>query len=186
MSIHLPIIQQMFPKKLVLNINEIATLIDTTPDSIYSMIRDTKLPFKLLGTTRKIQVLVVEIANYLDRKYESQKCQDQAETTGVVVPKKVGRPRGSSRKVSPLLASFQNQLAFAISQHKANTIIRELEMELEELVCPDDGRSCAEKYEELKSDLITALVSTRNELEAFGLSLSLSEHEIGAESIQKI
>lgn len=177
----------MFPKKLVLNINEIATLIDTTPDSIYSMIRDATLPFKLLGTTRKIQVLVVEIANYLDGKYEKKNNHDQVVTTGIIVPKKVGRPRGSGRKVSPLLASFQTQLAFAISQYKATSIIRDLEAELEEVRFPDDDRSCSEKYENLKSDMCLALIEARKELGALGLAVELDPDQTRSTSkVQKI
>lgn len=187
MSIHLPIIQQMFPKKLVLNINEIATLIDTTPDSIYSMIRDAKLPFKLLGTTRKIQVLVVEIANYLDGKYEMLRNQDQVETTGVVVPKKVGRPRGSGKRISPLVPAFQAQLAFAVSQYKATSVIKALEEELQQVRFPDDDRQCSEKYEDLKSNMSLALVEARRELDAFGLEVLLSSrHESPASKVQKI
>lgn len=176
----------MFPKKLVLNINEIATLIDTTPDSIYSMIRDSRLPFKLLGSTRKIQVLVVEIANYLDDKYQNLKNHDQADSAGVIVPRKVGRPRGSGSKVSPLLASFQTQLAFAVAQHKANSIIKELEEELQQLAYPDDKRPCSEKYEEIKSDLLSALVTARSELDAFGMDFSLPDRKDSAKNIQKI
>lgn len=185
-SIHLPLIQGMYPGKLVLNINEIATVINTTPSNIYTLIRDKNLPFALLGTTKKIEVLVVELAQYLDNLYSKSKAQNEEEVVGVVVHKRRGRPRKQPLQDPSMVSAFQTQLAFAVSQQKAQSLIGELEDRLSGFHYSDDKRACVEKYNELKDNLSFAIASARTKMEAFSLNVWLEQKEVAPKKSVKV
>ena len=101
MSQHLPILQAMFPSKVLLGPEEIATVLDISVKHVYNLSSKGKLGFKLAGITDKIQVSIVELARYLDEK-TVKAAEPQAEPPPTPVPqlikKKLGRPRGQWQK----------------------------------------------------------------------------------------
>lgn len=185
-SKHLPLIQQAFPGKLILNIEEIATLIDTTSNGIYAMIRDNDLPFRLIGKSRKIQALAVDIATYLDNLYEKLESKDAEEKIGVIQHKRRGRPRKTYPNEISTVRAFQVELSFAISQHKSKTILNEIEEKLTAIQFIDDDRECYEKFNENKAEMESAISKAYTQIEVFSLDFFLEEKEEEVKKDRKI
>lgn len=95
-SKHLPVLLQLTDGNPVLTLNEVAEFLHVTPQHLYNLSSQKKLPFKKLKT-RKFLVSVVELAEYLDRAGEVQEAQSQMRKIDRdwVKPKKLGRPRKS-------------------------------------------------------------------------------------------
>jgi hypothetical protein len=103
MSQHLPILQAMFPSKILLGPAEIASVLDISAKHVYHLASKGKLGFKLAGITDKTQVSIVELARYLDEKTvkaaEPKPVQDPPPTpVPQLIKKKLGRPRGQWQK----------------------------------------------------------------------------------------
>jgi len=103
MSQHLPILQGMFPNKVLLGPEEIATVLDISTNHVYNLSSSGKLGFKLAGITNRVQVSIVELARYLDEKtVKAAEPVAMPEPPPIPVPqlikKKVGRPRGQWQK----------------------------------------------------------------------------------------
>lgn len=90
-SKHLPILLQLTNGNPVLTLGEVADFLHVTPQHLYNLSSQKRLPFKRLKT-RKFLVSVVELAEYLDREALSvREGGDRVE--GHVAKKKIGRPR---------------------------------------------------------------------------------------------
>ena len=103
MSQHLPILQAMFPNKILLGPEEIATVLDISAKHVYHLSSKGKLGFKLASITDKIQVSIVELARYLDEKTVKATepvAAPEPQPTPVpqLIKKKLGRPRGQWQK----------------------------------------------------------------------------------------
>lgn len=111
MSSHLPLLTSMFPGKISLDVDDIASLLHVSKKHIYNLSSAKKLPFKLMDSSDRILVSIVEMARYLDTQISvKQEVKTDPMKDAVVVPKKRGRPRGagiakSLWRFSPLFPS---------------------------------------------------------------------------------
>lgn len=96
---HLTVLMAMFPNKIFLDVDDIAKLLNLSKGHIYNLSSQKKLPFKLLDISDKIQVSIVEMAKFLDRKLEAafdEKTEKSLSVPSMIrkeVPKKRGRPK---------------------------------------------------------------------------------------------
>lgn len=113
MSAHLPILQGMFPGKLMLNANDIARCLSVSKGHIYNLVSQKRLPFKIThGLGDQIMVSVVQMAQYLDRGLADAPLAVQPEKT-TEGKRKVGRPRGTT-KATLKAQLFQSEVRIAI------------------------------------------------------------------------
>lgn len=118
MSAHLPILTSMFPSKILLDVDDIASLLHVSKKHIYNLSSAKKLPFRLVETSDKILVSVVEMARYLDGQLTTKQEPKKDPLEGaVVVPKKRGRPRGAG--LAKITLAFQSALSIAIIKEEA-------------------------------------------------------------------
>lgn len=80
----------------VLTLQEVAELLHVTPQHLYNLSSEKKLPFRKLKT-RKFLVSVVELAEYLDRAGDVDPTEQKIKKPlqDWVRTKKIGRPRKS-------------------------------------------------------------------------------------------
>lgn len=109
----------MFPSKILLDVDDIASLLHVSKKHIYNLSSAKKLPFRLIDTTDKILVSIVEIANYLDKQIAPAK--KDALKDAVIVQKKRGRPRGAG--LAKITLAFQSALSIAIIKEEARTAL---------------------------------------------------------------
>lgn len=120
MSAHLPILMSMFPGKISLDVDDIASLLHVSKKHIYNLSSAKKLPFRLMDSSDKILVSIVEMAKYLDTQLTTAQEPKKDPLEGaVVVPKKRGRPRGGG--VAKITLAFQSALSIAIIKQEARS-----------------------------------------------------------------
>ncbi|VVD69804.1 hypothetical protein PMO31116_00541 [Pandoraea morbifera] len=108
----------MFPSKVLLDVDDIASLLHVSKKHIYNLSSAKKLPFRLVETSDKILVSVVEMARYLDGEITpKQEVKKDPLEGAVVVPKKRGRPRGAG--LAKITLAFQSALSIAIIKEEA-------------------------------------------------------------------
>ena len=95
MSFHLPILREIFPGKVLLTVDDIALCLNISKGHLRNLSSKKQLPFKLATdkVSNRIQVSIVEMARFLDRKITED---DPAAGEGGglhPVTKKRGRPR---------------------------------------------------------------------------------------------
>lgn len=98
-SLHLPLLQEKFPGKILLGVDEIAEIMNISKHHVYNLSSQKKLPFKCIDATKRVQVSIVELARYLDD--DSYTKQPKSEPKGpepLPIKKKRGRPRNSTRE----------------------------------------------------------------------------------------
>lgn len=110
-SRHLPLLNQMYPGTLLLDVDQIAGCISFSPGSIYNLLTDSKFPFKIKKLGGKRCASVIEVADYLDSFLTSTDVYLASKADSVVAAKKngPGRPRGST-KARAEVQIFQAQL----------------------------------------------------------------------------
>lgn len=120
---HLELLQSLFPDVLMLDIDQIASLMRYGRGHLYNLHHQGKLPFKVhRGIGNKILVSIVEMAAYLDKTMLSE-YDPQAHQLGELVVKKRGRPRGASTKTSAMVSGFQSDLRSAIYRVQAKDLL---------------------------------------------------------------
>jgi hypothetical protein len=68
-SEHLKILRSVFPKQVMLDVNDIAKCLNVTAGTIYNLNSTGQLPFKCrIGISNRLQVSIVELARYLDEE----------------------------------------------------------------------------------------------------------------------
>lgn len=98
-SVHLPLLQAMFPGKIILNIDEIVQVINISKQHAYNLSYQKKLPFKCVEGSGRVQVSIVELARYLDdASLTKQPEPEQKVLEPLPIKKKRGRPRNSTRE----------------------------------------------------------------------------------------
>ena len=149
MSRHLPILMARFPNKVMLNVNDIASLTDYSKGHIYNLASAKKLPFKVgLELGDRILVSIIEMSDYLDSALLSQSPIEAQVPTAM--KRKVGRPRGTT-KARLQAQLFQSQLKIAILCDEGRDILIEALGYVDE-VCASSEVSSAYR-EEVELDL---------------------------------
>lgn len=150
---HLTILQQMFPGKILLGVEEIASLLNVSKGHIQNLCYSNRLPLKLhvdKSLSNRIQVSVVEMARYLDGKLESLPTQVEKKEPSIpsmVIKPKRGRPRGVSRTQM----MFQNALRFAVLKEEVSVEIKNFNQYLENLDIEVKDEDCRKKFLEYQS-----------------------------------
>lgn len=175
MSAHLPILQAMFPNKVLLDIDDIAQCLSFTKKYIYKLSSQKKLKFKLVNVSDKILVSIVELARYLDSELAQEaKQEEEKPPVPSLIKKKRGRPLGSKTGAKALLQmQFQHQLSLAIVKVEMEEAFSTLEDELEAFQYPDNGKPCSDTFAELKGEALTSARRARSAMMATMLDLSL-------------
>lgn len=113
MSMHLSVLQSLFPGKMMLDADDIASCMAVSKGHIYNLVNKKSLPIKINhGLGDRIMVSIVQMALYLDRRL-----LDIPEPVDTEPPvegrRKVGRPRGTTKARLEVLF-FQSSLKTAI------------------------------------------------------------------------
>lgn len=168
MSRHLPLLTAMFPGKLMLNVDDIASLTAYSKGHIYNLASTKKLPFKIAeGLGDRILVSVIEMADYLDSKLLSKSAEkSDPEPEPTSTKRKVGRPRGTT-KASLAIRCFQAELRTAIYQHQFAEILTKLRKGSEAVLLPvNDAISCQERMDSLKHSMMDQVARAEAGFEA--------------------
>ena len=180
MSEHLPILREMFPNKIMLDVEDIARAISHSTSHVYNlcspaMIKKTgkKLPFKLFKKAGSDKVLasIVEVAHYLDGSITPIE-QKEPSSVPSMITKKRGRPIGSGR-VSRLEAQFRQELSIAIVRNQAEETFNALIEEIEAVEFQDNQKPCIDKFEGLKGEAVLSAKRARSSLIATMLEMQL-------------
>ena len=109
---HLPVLMAMFPGVVMLNIDQVATILQCARGHLYNLCSAKRLPFKLSRDVgNRFLISIVEMAAYMDKTMLSEGmpvAETKVEPTASE-KRKPGRPRGSTNKAK---AQSQAQLAF--------------------------------------------------------------------------
>jgi len=173
-SRHLPILMAKFPGKVVLNVDDIASLTDYSKGHIYNLASAKKLPFRVgdqLGD--RILVSIIEMSDYLDSKLLS-KSLEELQPVDVASPAKpkVGRPRGTT-KAQLAIHGFQSALRTAIYKYEVNGILTELRQTAEKMsLGDDDSLSCAAKFSVAKMVLMHGVGAAEAQFADIDINLS--------------
>lgn len=179
MSEHLPILREMFPNKIMLDVDDIAKAISHSVSHVYNlcspeMVKKTgkKLPFELFkgAGSDKILASIVEVAHYLDGSITPIE-KEPSNVPAMVKPKR-GRPIGSGR-VSRLEAQFRQELSMAVVRYQAEEAFNALIEEIEAVEFQDNQKPCSDKFEGLKSDAVLSAKRARSSLMATMLGMQL-------------
>lgn len=171
-----------FPGKVMLDVNDIATLTDYSKGHIYNLASANRLPFKVgneLGD--RILVSIIELSDYLDLTLLSKPSTQAQEP---LPPKRrVGRPRGTT-KARMQVQLFQSELRVAILTGEGQDILGQASQYVEEMCVSSDVTSaCREEFELAKLVFKTQLKTLRTRFQGLSLSIRESEHE-GATAVQ--
>lgn len=181
----LALLQQLYPGKVVLSVEEIARCLNLSRDHIYRLASADKLPFPLLkGLGDKIQVSVVALANYLDGPpVEPQKAEPAPSATPstTTLKPKTGRPRGA---LTQRVAAFQSSLKVELLRVEWEDAFTELQEQVSKLSLIEGKASCEEKFSHAKRDFSTFVEASKIKLDRSYLELSISVS--ASDSVKKI
>lgn len=94
MESHLALLRELFPRKVLLEIDDVCQVLGLSKASIYNMSYRQELPFKCAKITDRIQVSIIEMGRYLDSKcLEMPLPEPVQEGQSVRTKSKVGRPK---------------------------------------------------------------------------------------------
>ena len=145
-SRHLPLLNQMYPGTLLLDVDQIARCINWNAGSIYNLLSDSKLPFKVQKVGGKRCASILELADYLDGFLTSTQVHLESKADSVVTAKKngPGRPRGST-KARAEVQIFQAQLRAALcvaestnAIHAITVMVSLTEIETSSSICESE------------------------------------------------
>lgn len=153
MSEHLPLLKEMFPNKIFLSVDDIAKCMNYSKGHIYNLSSRKELPFKIDGSSDKVQVSIIAMAKYLDSKLEAEEAPVVQEKTisvpELIKPVKRGRPRNSERT----RLSFQSSLQVAIIKEEVSYIFGGIQEKIEGMEFNSSEEvSCSSKFDEAKSE----------------------------------
>tara|TARA_Y100001972_G_C7656005_1_gene330378 strand:+ start:385 stop:945 length:561 start_codon:yes stop_codon:yes gene_type:complete len=170
----LALLQQLYPGKVVLSVEEIARCLNLSRDHIYRLASADKLPFPLLkGLGDKIQVSVVALANYLDGPpVEPQKAEPAPSATPstTTLKPKTGRPRGA---LTQRVAAFQSSLKVELLRVEWEDAFTELQEQVRNLSLVEGKASCEEKFTQAKRNISTFVEGSKIKLDRSYLELSI-------------
>lgn len=133
-SSHLPLLREMFPGKLFLDVRDIAKCYDVSPGHIYNLNSAKRLPFKVEKSKAfGLCVSILAMAKYLDSMLDSDSTGKET-SSAEVGRRKPGRPRKNGGLT---LFSFQSALGFELLLLEANAVLGEVVS----MVSPDAVRS---------------------------------------------
>ncbi len=179
---HLTLLQTMFPGKILLGVEEIASLLNVSKGHIQNLCYANKLPLKLhvdKSLSNRIQVSIVEMARYLDSKLDAVPVKEESKEPPVpslVVKSKRGRPRGVSRTQM----SFQNALSFAVLKQEVLLETEKFFQYIDEINVGADDEKCQQKIQSLKDDIKEA----GKKLEV-AINFYILEKQIGKKPVSK-
>lgn len=176
MSGHLQVLMSIFPGKIFLDVDDIAKCLGQSKGHIYNLSSAKKLPFQLeWGLGDKVQVSIVEMAKYLDEKIQVQPAKVEKPALvnpEIVPPKKVGRPRGTTK--TRIQLAFQAQLSLAIIKEELSFVFQNFQDNLEEMgFSKDESIPCVDKFEDLKGGARLLAKSAKSSLNRTLLDISL-------------
>lgn len=125
---HFVMLQSLFPGKVLLDIDDVAKVLDYGKGHLYNLSSAGKLPFKVscLGGKR-IKVSLIELAAHLDRETLSDYQPPVAPLPRpeVVAKKRRGRPRGSTTraKAEGIAMAFQSELLKAVYRQEHQVVM---------------------------------------------------------------
>lgn len=122
-SSHLPLLREMFPGKLFLDVKDIARCYNVSSGHIYNLSSADKLPFKVeKSKTMGVCVSILAMAKYLDSMLV-----DEGASTPLSAESAHRRKPGRPRKNGGLtLFSFQSSLAFELLTLEARAVMDEV------------------------------------------------------------
>ena len=115
-SKHLPVLMAMFPGVVMLDVEQVATILHCAKGHLYNLCSANRLPFKLSRDVgNRFLISIVEMATYMDKTMLSDGIPGAESEPVVVAKRKPGRPRGSTSKAkSQALMAFQSELMGAL------------------------------------------------------------------------
>lgn len=167
MSKHLPVLVSMFPGKMMLGVDELASLLEYSRGHIYNLASAKKLPFKVATDIGdRLLVSIVELADYLDSKLltHSPGTQTPPEAVPASPVRKVGRPRGSTRAALQAQC-FQAGLRAAIIEIEYAAAVSQIQHFAENIsISPSEELSPEQKVLKMKSELQNCVASAQSRL----------------------
>lgn len=117
---HLPVLMAMFPGVAMLNVSQVAEVLRCAQGHLYNLSSAERLPFKLSrDVSNRFLVSIVELAAYMDKTLLSEALMSPAAVPALVVKRKPGRPRGSTKKAkSSDVVAFQSELSASIDEEE--------------------------------------------------------------------
>ena len=117
-SKHLPVLMAMFPGVVMLDVEQVATILHCAKGHLYNLCSANRLPFKLSRDVgNRFLISIVEMATYMDKTMLSDGIPGAESEPVVVAKRKPGRPRGSTSKAkSQALMAFQSELMGALNK----------------------------------------------------------------------
>ena len=155
MSRHLPLLQQQFPDQILLSVDDIAKCLKWSKGHIYNLSYKKELPFPLIDGKGGVQVSIIAMADYLDGTLEPKVEQPNQSTpvSELVRARRRGRPRGSDLSAS-----------------------------LEAMALPDGSESCAEKFDQSKTQIERMVSKAKASMFATVLDLKMPQSKLEVKS----
>ena len=167
MSKHLPVLVSMFPGKMMLGVEELASLLEYSKGHIYNLASAKKLPFKVATDMGdRLLVSIVELADFLDSKFltHSPGSQTAPEALPASPVRKVGRPRGST-KAALQAQCFQAGLRAAIIEIEYAAVVSQIQEFAKNIkFSPSEELSPEKQVLEIKSALQNCLANEQGRL----------------------
>jgi len=161
----------MFPGVLMLDIDQIASIMRYGRGHLYNLSCEGKLPFKVSrGVGNKILVSIVEMADYLDKTMLSE--YDPAPPQTELVVKKRGRPRGSSNKTSSFTMGFQDELHQAVFRVRTKELFADLRIAFDAMELSGvDSLSCSRILSQHRMRLTNVAAEAERRFDVLNLTL---------------
>lgn len=151
----------MFPGVLMLDIDQISSLMRYGRGHLYNLSHEGKLPFRVSrGVGNKILVSIVEMAAYLDKTMLSE-YEPLPVLEPELVVRKRGRPRGSATRVSSPALGFHGELRSAIVRFRTKELFTNVRTEIQDLKLSTDASvGCDEKFAKAQIRLLSVADGT--------------------------
>jgi hypothetical protein len=176
MSKHLPVLISMFPGKMMLGVDELASLLEYSKGHIYNLASAKKLPFKVATDIGdRLLVSIVELADYLDSKLLTLPPGSQSPPEAVPASpvRKVGRPRGSTRAALQAQC-FQADLRAAIIEIEYAAVVSQVQEFAKNIkFSPSEELSPEKQVLEIKSALQNCIAKEQSRLAMVKIDLTL-------------
>lgn len=158
MSQHLPLLREMFPNELVLDVDQIAQCMKVCKGHISNLVHQKKLPFSRYQGLARSTVSIIRFAQYLDSQLAPE---SKPASIPVAVKKGPGRPRLGS-KGNTRTQLFQSQLRAAICNAESLAVLDDAIQSADDMtLCEDGDSNCAREFQNEKMVLKARLQSLR-------------------------